>query len=100
MVKPVAPDEIAELKKKSFPYFVIETFNELIARSYSGGSATVYQDDAVALIVERGQATRSEIFDKGWLNIEEIYRAEGWSVNYDKPGYNESYRAVFEFRKK
>ncbi len=32
-----------------------------------------------------------------WLNVEELYRAQGWTVTYDKPGYNESYPATFTF---
>jgi|SRR5215217_4188967 len=100
MTKPISPNEIAEAKKSAFPDFVVETFNELIAANFSNGSATILQEDAVALLMERGQVNRNQVFNMGWLNIEEIYRAEGWKVSYDKPGYNESYPASFEFRKK
>jgi hypothetical protein len=40
---------------------------------------------------------RGEIFHRGWLDVEDAYRAEGWTVVYDKPGYNESYAASFTF---
>ena len=33
------------------------------------------------------------------MDIESIYRADGWGVYYDKPGYNETYTATFEFTK-
>jgi len=42
---------------------------------------------------------RSEIINNGWLNIEEAYRAADWEVEYDKPAYNETYRAHFIFKK-
>lgn len=31
--------------------------------------------------------------DHGWLDLEDIYRDEGWTVEYDSPGYNETYEA-------
>jgi len=48
-------------------------------------------------MVKKG-LNRAEIFDKGWLNVEEVYRAAGWAVEYDKPGFNESYSATFTFK--
>ena len=42
----------------------------------------------------------NDIFDKGSLNVETIYRKDGWNVEYDKPGYNESYDASFKFSRK
>ena len=56
------------------------------------------QGVAVKLMVEKG-LNRNEIFNKGWLNIEEVYRSAGWKVNYDKPAYNESYDAYFTFER-
>lgn len=32
-----------------------------------------------------------------WLNFEGAYRRAGWKVEFDKPGYNESYPATFKF---
>lgn len=43
---------------------------------------------------------RQEIFDNCWLDVEDIFEEVGWKVVYDKPGYNESYPANFEFTKK
>lgn len=43
---------------------------------------------------------RETIFRRGYLNVEEAYREQGWSVVYDKPGYNETYDASFEFKVK
>jgi hypothetical protein len=47
------------------------------------------------------QTTRKDIFDKGWLDIEDIYRAADWVVAYDKPGFNEThFEANYTFSKK
>lgn len=100
MVKPISPDEIPKAKKKYFPDEVIDTWNEIIATNFSSGSATVQQDDIVRALSSRLDITRNEVFNKGYLEVEDIYRAEGWKVHYDKPGYNESYGAFFEFKRK
>lgn len=98
-VKPVAPDEIVKViaEKSIIPDEVIESFNELIARSWDGRKATVSQSAAINLIKSKNPALADGIFSKGYLNIEEIYRQQGWHVWYDKPGFNETYDAYFEF---
>lgn len=105
MTKPISPKEVAACKAKSFPAFVFEAFNELIASKYTMGRATVKQNDVIALILQKANSgldedilTRGDIFDKGYLNVEEVYREQGWKVSYDKPAYNESYAAYFEFK--
>ena len=97
-VRPIGPDEVESQKEMDFPDAVFESFNELIAQQFTSGSATIKQEDVVALMVEKG-LNHGEIFDKGWLNVEEVYRSAGWKVSYDKPGYNESYPATFTFRR-
>lgn len=99
MSGPLKPEEIGAAKKAAFPAAVFDAFNAEIAANFSGGSARVKQDDVVARLVEGGM-DRAEVFAKGYLNVEETYRDEGWKVEYDKPGYNESYGAFFIFRRK
>jgi lipopolysaccharide biosynthesis protein len=86
-------------KQTSLPDVVLEVFNELIAQNFSNGSAIVKQSDVVELLVKRG-LKENEIFEKQWLDVEEIYRSAGWIVKYDKPGWDENYGAFFEFRTK
>lgn len=43
---------------------------------------------------------RGDVFERGYLDIEETYRKAGWSVVYDKPGYNETYDAFYTFTRK
>jgi hypothetical protein len=100
MTKPISPDDIAEAKIGNIPAPVIDAFNKLIALKYSGGSATVRQEDVIEEIASTTSLSRGEIFDKGYLNVEEIFRAAGWKVSYTKPDYTESFPAYFEFRKK
>ena len=97
-VRPMTPTDVQLEQSKNLPDAVIEVFNQLIAQNYVNGSATVKQDDVLALLVEKGLG-RDEIFGKGWLNIERVYRSAVWSVTYDKPGFNETYPATFEFKR-
>lgn len=98
-MKAITPQEAAGKKSSSIPAVVIETFNEFIGASISNGSVTISQDAVITALVKKG-LKRREIFDKGWLDIEQIYEKAGWIVDYDKPAYNETYPATFTFTSK
>lgn len=99
MVKPISPDEC---RKLNIPDEVIESFNELIQEKFRGKSATVLQDEVIERILSKFNhyIGRQEIYDNCWLDVEDLFGEAGWKVVYDKPGYNESYPAKFEFTKK
>ncbi len=98
MTEPIRPDDIAAAKAALFPAAVFAAFNELIAEHYVDGVATFRQEAVVARILASGNGyDRDGIFARGWLNVEATYRAAGWRVEYDKPGYNETYAATFTF---
>ncbi len=96
-VQPIRPSEVAKQKKASFPDAVFEAFNEAIAANWVNGSSSFTQDEVVKLMVSKGL---KNIFNNGWLNVEEVYEKAGWKVEYDSPGYNESYSASFTFTAK
>ena len=98
MSGPIKPSEVDALKQKSVPEEVFDAFNELIVEKIQHGRATIKQEDVVDRIVKKLPETdRPMIFNNGWLDVEPVYRAAGWSVSYDKPGYNESGSAFFTF---
>lgn len=105
MTKPITPAEISAKKTQIIPPTVIKIWNEAIASKFSGNSAIVKQEEIVESILAQDivhdsiKVTRSKIFELGWLDIGEMYMAAGWSVTYDRPGYNETYSATFTFRK-
>ena len=68
-----------------FPDEVFKVFNRLIVFHLRDGQASINQD---------------EIVKNGWLDIEDVYAGAGWEVEYDKPGYCETYEPTFTFRKK
>jgi len=99
MAKPITPKEVQDLKNATFPDEVIEVFNELIVENWDGHSATIKQDVAAGRIAKRMKITRAKVFDRSLLDIEDVFQKAGWKVDYDKPGYNETYDAFFRFTK-
>ena len=90
-VKPVTPDEVD--KGRVIPDFVIQAFNEEISKVWDGDCATVFQEDVTANIRTKCN-TR---WEQWWLDVEPLYRQNGWKVVYDKPGFNEIGRASYTF---
>jgi hypothetical protein len=100
MTKPITPEQVQIQKGSSIPDAVYEVVNQLLIKKFSAGRATLMQDDIVEGIVARMGVSRASIFDNGWLDIESAYESVGWHVTYDKPAYNETYKASFCFTRK
>ena len=100
MTKPFSPEEAKNNKINTTPDVVIQTFNELITKNLLGGTSVVKQEDVLVVLENVHEMNRREIFDNNWLSVEDIYRAQGWKVVYDKPGFNENYPATFTFSKR
>ena len=100
MPGPISPENVENLKLESIPDAVYDVFNELILENWDGTSSTVMQETVVLCIADRLGILREEVFSRKLLNIEGAYRKKGWSVTYDKPDYNESYKAYYEFTKR
>jgi hypothetical protein len=101
VTEPISPDQVCAAKEKLLPPEVIEAFNELIAKRWNGSASTFSQNSVINLISTKLDLENREIiFKEHLLDVEDIYRAKGWRVTYDKPGYNETYPATFTFRKR
>lgn len=107
-VKPIKPEDIKP-KKPEIPDFVIEAFNELIQEKWNEkkGSAKIKQEEAIEKITEKcskdGECgiERHEIFDNHYLDVEDLYRENGWDVKYFKQPYYETKEDhFFIFKKK
>lgn len=98
---PITPKEAEKSTINNIPESVFEAFNSLIVAGLSGGdkSATFKEKDVVKVLVHMG-FKREELYEKNWLDVEPYYRKAGWKVDYDKPGYCETYDATFTFKTK
>lgn len=101
--RPLSPSEIKKTHKESIPNYVWDAFNELLSeRTGASNYCYIKQDEAINRIMSKAPegVTRQMLFDKGWLDIEDGYRQQGWKVEYDKPGYCETYDANWKFSSK
>tara|TARA_Y100000034_G_scaffold136228_1_gene211661 strand:+ start:1497 stop:1850 length:354 start_codon:yes stop_codon:yes gene_type:complete len=103
-IAPITPRQAGKKREADIPDEVIEAFNELIVEKLdNSGCATVLLKDAVSRVLAKFgdlKPSSSELFDNHWMDVEEIFIKAGWHVTFDKPGYNESYDASYEFRYK
>jgi len=102
-VKPISPKDAVSLRY--IPDEVIESFNELIAENLDlNGKATFRVDNVICRIINKGlvlEEHKQEIYDKKWLDIENIYEPLGWIVKYHSPSYGDScYESFFTFEPK
>lgn len=102
-VKPISPVEAENEHRGTIPDSIIKAFNTLIIKNYEPINKTsiVKQDEVLDMVCgdpDSGMLKRDDVFDNHWLDVEDIYREQGWKVKYDKPGYNEeSFKPYFEF---
>lgn len=97
---PIAPSEVADLKTTLIPEYVFNAFNHMIAKKWNGSSSSFTQDAVIDKICETQTVDRQYLFSNNYLDVEDSYRKAGWVVEYDKPAYNETYEAMFTFKKK
>lgn len=97
-MEPIRPHEVKEKQIKSIPPEVIKVFNDLIVKHYNGRSAMIKQDEALSKVMEALSLSSNQVFENKLLDVEDVFRQAGWSVVYDKPGYNESYNAFWTFK--
>lgn len=97
--RPIRPEEVQGVKSGHIPAQIIRIFNELIVKHWNGSQARFTQEDALELILLKTPYARSKVFEESWLDIEPLFRKEGWKVEFDKPGYCEDYTGFWVFRK-
>ena len=99
MIQPITPDEMPKI---FVPDEVISIFNRHIKNNWNGEQSYILQDDLMQDIVRETGKTRDEIYERRWLDVEDIYRDAGWSVVYKSPCAmdGENFRSHFIFKKK
>ena len=103
-IKPITPKEASKSLHTKIEPEMIQAFNELITENLSSGSARFTQDEVQKRYLKikglTGAAAQKEmrrVYDNHLMDAEPLFRKAGWSVYFDKPGYNESYDASFKF---
>lgn len=93
-VRPITPQEAST--GAHIPDIVFTTINKYL-QERGGQDRIVLQQEKLMQMLEAEGIDRKEAYDKRWIDIEPYYIKAGWSVTYDKPGYNEEGSAYFVF---
>ena len=107
MMKVYTPEDVMNKRNEMIPDFVITAFNDLLTENYQEDETIMFayieQEDVIRKILEYSTddgLTRETIFKKHYLGIENLYRNNGWEVDYKKPMFNEHFKTYFVFKSK
>ena len=98
-MKPITPEEVKNTRPE-IPDEVISAVNKLLVKNSKGNVSriVIFQKDIIREL--ENYHPSHVIFENNWLDFEKFYETAGWTVDYDKPGYNETYSAHFIFKAK
>lgn len=107
MIRPFSPDQALANKKEAIPPFVIEAVNTLLTKKFNGVSCSITQKEVIELAEQIALTNKTmpdwaspqSFFDEHWLDFEPIFREVGWKVEYDKPGWDETYEPFWKFER-
>ena len=100
-MKPIKPEEVVARKTEIIPDEVIDAANDLIALNWDGNKSTFTLKALKEKVKDKFLLNCKDVnLNTKWLDIEPIYREEGWKVSYDSPCYDENFDAYFEFKQK
>lgn len=104
--KPLTFDEVHEAKKSfnkdNIPWYVIDAVNNLLTQNFVKDGPIEFTQDALISEIKSiyYDVTNAELFDKNYLDIEDLYESYGWKVTYNKTPYYESNgKSTFTFTK-
>lgn len=108
----ISPEQFREdIINGYIPDTILEVVNESLKFNYKGGKEIIIVQDKLVneicsklkdTIIDIGNGKlepfdRNMLFDRHWLDFEDLYRQKGWKVEYDKPAYCETYPAYWKF---
>lgn len=108
MSRPFSPEEALSAKIEKVPAFVIDAVNHLLAQRFNGQGCLLRQGEVIQQARELAiqhhrmldeEVSRDIFFREHWLDFEPIYRQRGWRVQYDKPGWDETYEPFWKFER-
>lgn len=98
--KPISPSDIPELQLEQIPEHMFDIVNLLIVENITDAGAIVRQEDIMQRFAGDDESLRGRALRYGWLNFEPAYRANGWTVRYEKSDHGGTSNAVFIFTPK
>jgi hypothetical protein len=100
--KPFTPAQAKAEKVNTIPWMIIEATNQLLAEKHSN-YIRIDVDEIIKRAISldtTNKLKRADIFKNHWMDIEDVYRAQGWSVSHDSSDYTDSHSySYFTFKK-
>ncbi len=100
-----SPNKVKEFAGLFAKPEVIQAVNELLIQHH--GSSThgtiikindVIKRATKLIYGEDSGDAMTQAFDRKWLNIEGVFRQQGWVVTYHAPSWDENFEPYFEFK--
>jgi hypothetical protein len=100
----ISPQEAQEQRQKQIPQEVFDVWNEVIVSHLCQSSQRIVSrfllKELSSKLSSKMHMNFETLKEKGYLDLEPFFRENGWTVDFDSPGYNESYDANFQFSAK
>ncbi|MDD5151116.1 MAG: hypothetical protein PHC28_11695 [Flavobacterium sp.] len=98
MIKPISPKEAKKIyqTQTQIPDEVFKVVNELIISHYNDTVITIKQKDIIENVSKELNIDIID-FNMKFLDFESYYQKQGWKVDYNSPGYCESFPETFSF---
>ncbi|MEO6304519.1 MAG: hypothetical protein ABIP51_15270 [Bacteroidia bacterium] len=103
MATPITPKELKEDFITTMPDCIIEGVNNAIINNSKGKTYFTIKQVLIELeiiIASNGEISKSEIYDKGYMDFETLFEKAGWEIKYVSPDYTESFDPYFIFKAK
>lgn len=87
-----SPKDARQANAEKIPCYVFDVFNEMLSENWNKHEIKLKTDDIIARIINISErvgdhATRFDIIDKRWLNIEPFYGGKGWIVKHESDSH-------------
>ena len=87
-----SPKDARQAIAEKIPCYVFDVFNEMLSENWNKHEIKLKTDDIIARIINISErvgdyATRSNIIDKRWLNIDPFYGGKGWIVKRESDSH-------------
>lgn len=100
MIEAISPDDIAIKKAEVLPDQVVEIFNKVIAENWNGHKSYFKVKEILPRLANALDCSSDFIFEKHYLDVEDVYKQKGWTVRYEQPCIGDTFDAFFEFTKR
>lgn len=100
-IKPITPSEAME-ENAGIPDYVVQAVNNLIKEKYHGRNSFIITQKEVDRETRKvnPKVNINYLYDNNLFDFEQLYGKFGWSVEFDKAGYNETYDSYYTFKPK